>query len=220
MEAETFSPANLSASVVLDRPTATGSTPIRHSRMSHSQAQRTSTACQTCRDKKVKCSGAYPCLYCSKRRLKCVFLNADNNRRLYSGQERDRDRLPQPRITHLSSYSKVFDKANYYLDHALSPQQSTNAFQESIRPSGEGVTYTSPSLLNPPTNRSQSSHNSLSPLQHGGMDDVSSKTSNRAVEGSERLQNVVIMLTYTRHGPSIGSIFERNIWLRGQYSFG
>ncbi|KAF4966457.1 hypothetical protein FSARC_5863 [Fusarium sarcochroum] len=44
---------------------------------------RTSTACLVCRDKKVKCSGTRPCVYCVKRGLDCVFTRAPK-RRLYS----------------------------------------------------------------------------------------------------------------------------------------
>ncbi|KAH6957361.1 hypothetical protein DER45DRAFT_569686 [Fusarium avenaceum] len=44
---------------------------------------RTSTACNVCRDKKVKCSGTRPCVYCVKRSLDCVFARP-NKRRLYS----------------------------------------------------------------------------------------------------------------------------------------
>ncbi|SCO17314.1 related to positive activator of transcription [Fusarium fujikuroi] len=44
---------------------------------------RTSTACLMCRDKKVKCSGTRPCVYCVKRGLDCVFTRP-SRRRLYS----------------------------------------------------------------------------------------------------------------------------------------
>ncbi|EXK38445.1 hypothetical protein FOMG_08837 [Fusarium oxysporum f. sp. melonis 26406] len=44
---------------------------------------RTSTACLVCRDKKVKCSGTRPCVYCVKRGLNCVFTRP-SRRRLYS----------------------------------------------------------------------------------------------------------------------------------------
>ncbi|KAH7475868.1 hypothetical protein FOMA001_g10642 [Fusarium oxysporum f. sp. matthiolae] len=44
---------------------------------------RTSTACLVCRDKKVKCSGTRPCVYCVKRDLNCVFTRP-SRRRLYS----------------------------------------------------------------------------------------------------------------------------------------
>ncbi|RKK81791.1 hypothetical protein BFJ71_g15458 [Fusarium oxysporum] len=44
---------------------------------------RTWTACCVCRDKKVKCSGTKPCVYCVKRNLDCVFTRT-NKRRLYS----------------------------------------------------------------------------------------------------------------------------------------
>ncbi|KPM39058.1 hypothetical protein AK830_g7493 [Neonectria ditissima] len=47
------------------------------------EAARTSTACHVCRDKKVKCSGAWPCRYCSKRRLNCVFSTSEK-RKMYS----------------------------------------------------------------------------------------------------------------------------------------
>ncbi|KAH7151734.1 hypothetical protein B0J13DRAFT_247363 [Dactylonectria estremocensis] len=41
------------------------------------------TACQTCRLKKVKCSGTVPCQYCSKRGLSCV-VPPHGPRRVYS----------------------------------------------------------------------------------------------------------------------------------------
>ncbi|KAF7544400.1 hypothetical protein G7Z17_g9990 [Cylindrodendrum hubeiense] len=57
--------------------------PRRRRLSSQLEAARTSTACQICRDKKVKCSGTWPCRYCSKRRLNCVF-SASEKRKMYS----------------------------------------------------------------------------------------------------------------------------------------
>ncbi|KAM5359267.1 hypothetical protein ACJZ2D_014615 [Fusarium nematophilum] len=55
----------------------------RRSRSAQFEAARTSTACHVCRDKKVKCSGTWPCRYCSKRRLNCVFATSEK-RKMYS----------------------------------------------------------------------------------------------------------------------------------------
>ncbi|KAM0257137.1 hypothetical protein ACHAPA_011859 [Fusarium lateritium] len=52
-------------------------------RVRRDEGPRTSTACRVCRDKKVKCSGSRPCVYCVKRSLDCVFTRP-NKRRLYS----------------------------------------------------------------------------------------------------------------------------------------
>ncbi|RTE70027.1 hypothetical protein BHE90_015583 [Fusarium euwallaceae] len=44
------------------------------------------TACQTCRAKKVKCSGTVPCQYCSRRSLPCS-INPHGPRRIYSANK-------------------------------------------------------------------------------------------------------------------------------------
>ncbi|KAG7147339.1 Thiamine repressible genes regulatory protein thi1 like [Verticillium longisporum] len=44
---------------------------------------RSAAACHTCRSKKVKCSGSYPCRYCSKRNLECQF-PGHGKRKLFS----------------------------------------------------------------------------------------------------------------------------------------
>ncbi|QGI92456.1 hypothetical protein CEK26_005525 [Fusarium fujikuroi] len=56
---------------------------------------RTSTACLMCRDKKVKCSGTRPCVYCVKRGLDCVFTRP-SRRRLYSVTSKDGALLTAP----------------------------------------------------------------------------------------------------------------------------
>ncbi|KAL6415395.1 hypothetical protein AUP68_01950 [Ilyonectria robusta] len=69
---------------VAGRSTSPGDTHRTRRRRLSSQleAARTSTACYVCRDKKVKCSGSWPCRYCSKRRLNCVF-SASEKRKMY-----------------------------------------------------------------------------------------------------------------------------------------
>ncbi|KAH8672931.1 hypothetical protein BGZ61DRAFT_427508 [Ilyonectria robusta] len=69
---------------VAGRSTSPGDTHRTRRRRLSSQleAARTSTACHVCRDKKVKCSGSWPCRYCSKRRLNCVF-SASEKRKMY-----------------------------------------------------------------------------------------------------------------------------------------
>lgn len=47
------------------------------------QHPRIATACQVCRDKKVKCSGSDPCNYCVRRGLFCVYAT-NLKRRLFS----------------------------------------------------------------------------------------------------------------------------------------
>ncbi|WQF81651.1 hypothetical protein CDEST_06665 [Colletotrichum destructivum] len=39
-------------------------------------AARASTACEACRDRKIKCSGNHPCRYCARRQIPCTFREA------------------------------------------------------------------------------------------------------------------------------------------------
>ncbi|KAH7161526.1 hypothetical protein EDB81DRAFT_784957 [Dactylonectria macrodidyma] len=59
--------------------------PLGKTSSGRDSVQKTSsvTACQTCRLKKVKCSGTVPCQYCSKRGLSCV-VPPHGPRRVYS----------------------------------------------------------------------------------------------------------------------------------------
>ncbi|KAL6884748.1 hypothetical protein GGI43DRAFT_419296 [Trichoderma evansii] len=64
-------------------PSGTPMQELLRPRHPDSRSNRTSTACHVCRDKKVKCSGNWPCSYCSKRGLECEFATT-SKRRLYS----------------------------------------------------------------------------------------------------------------------------------------
>jgi proline utilization trans-activator len=41
------------------------------------QPRRSVRACQNCHAKKVKCTGSWPCRYCTRRHLNCVFANVE-----------------------------------------------------------------------------------------------------------------------------------------------
>ncbi|CAH0047054.1 unnamed protein product [Clonostachys solani] len=42
---------------------------------------RTSTACKSCRSRKIKCSGHHPCRYCAKRQQECIFPDIERNKK-------------------------------------------------------------------------------------------------------------------------------------------
>jgi hypothetical protein len=78
--------------IELGEPVAPGSpkptvpVPVRRDsrgRRSQVEAARTVSACENCRQKKVKCDGQWPCKYCDKRNLTCAF-NAAEKRKMFA----------------------------------------------------------------------------------------------------------------------------------------
>ncbi|KAL4787200.1 hypothetical protein BJX76DRAFT_363972 [Aspergillus varians] len=58
-------------------------TPPSRNRIVARHSPKVLTACLTCRQRKVKCSGTNPCSYCSKRKIECSF-SEHGKRRAYS----------------------------------------------------------------------------------------------------------------------------------------
>ncbi|KAH6685845.1 hypothetical protein F5X68DRAFT_241104 [Plectosphaerella plurivora] len=58
----------------------------RRGMSAHTEAARTVIACEKCRQKKVKCDGQWPCKYCMKRNLTCLF-NTTEKRKMFPVSE-------------------------------------------------------------------------------------------------------------------------------------
>ncbi|KAJ5162094.1 hypothetical protein N7492_007486 [Penicillium capsulatum] len=64
-------------------PKASSSRPVPKVSKALRNKEANKAACNTCRSKKVRCSGTVPCVYCSKRGLNCE-IPEQGQRRLYS----------------------------------------------------------------------------------------------------------------------------------------
>lgn len=89
------------------RSLVTGTGTGSHSRPQPSEAARTGNACHNCREKKVKCDGQWPCKYCNKRGLECLFTSTQKRKMFSVSEVRELkakvaryEGNPSPRHTH------------------------------------------------------------------------------------------------------------------------
>ncbi|KAJ2972206.1 hypothetical protein NQ176_g7287 [Zarea fungicola] len=120
---------------------------------------RTSVACDTCRDRKVKCSGGNPCRYCQKRSLECVF-QVSRKRKLFpldhvQGLERRVARYEAEWLSNLHDHGMFFP---FHLSHG-----PCNEWSAKDLPFGLGEAIEQPPGEQLPTERQNTTFQSTSP---------------------------------------------------------